>query len=90
MESYYTVSGVDTGVRCTANSADVPGNVRVRLAIGGEAGILVEQDAPLNEAPRFVALYFQASDLGTLIRHLQAMLTEYEADASSADSTQHG
>lgn len=87
MESYYTVSGVDTGVLCTANSADVPGNVRVRLAIGGEAGILVEQDAPLSEAPRFVAVYFQASGLGTLIRHLQAMQTEYEADPESVDST---
>jgi hypothetical protein len=90
MESYYTVTGVDTGVRCTANSADVPGNVRIRLAIGGEAGILVEQDAPLTEAPRFVAVYFQASDLGALIGHLQAMQAEYEADPSSVDSTQDG
>jgi len=86
MNSYYTVAGVDTGVRCTANSADVPGNVRVRLAIGGEAGILVEQDVPLSEIPRFVAVYFQASDLRTLIRHLQAMQTEHEAMLSSPES----
>jgi hypothetical protein len=85
MDSYYTVTGIDTGVHCTANSADVPGNVRVRLAIGGEAGILVEQEASLSEAPRFVAVYFQASDLGALIRHLQAMQAEYEAAPSSVD-----
>jgi hypothetical protein len=29
--------------------------------------------------PRFVAIYFQAGDLGTLIRHLQAMQAEYES-----------
>jgi hypothetical protein len=86
MDSYYTVSGVDTGVRCTANSADVPGNVRVRLAIGGEAGILVEQDAPLSEVPRFVALYFQASDLSNLIRHLQAMKAEHESTPTGPGS----
>ena len=79
MDTYYTVTGVDTGVRCTANSADVPGNVRVRLAIGGEAGILVEQESPLGDVPRFVALYFHAGDLDALISHLQAMQAEYEA-----------
>jgi len=70
---------LDTGVRCTANSVDVPGNVRLRLAVGGEAGIVVEEDAPPDEAPRFVAIYFPADDLGTLIRHMQAMQAEYVA-----------
>jgi hypothetical protein len=79
MESYYTVPGVDTGVRCTANSVDVPGNVRLRLAVGGEAGIVVEEDAPADETPRFVAIYFSAEDLGALIAHLKAMQAEYEA-----------
>lgn len=79
MESYYTVPGLDTGVRCTANSADVPGNVRVRLAVGGEAGILVEEDAPGDVAPNFVAIYFRAEELGALVRHLQAMQAEYES-----------
>ena len=78
MSSYYTVPGVDTGVRSTANSADVPGNVRLRLAVGGEAGIVVEEDAPPDEAPRFVAIYFAAEDLGDLIRHMQAMREDYE------------
>jgi len=78
MSSYYTMPGVDTGVRSTANSADVPGNLRLRLAVGGEAGILVEQDAP-PDVTRFVAIYFPAEGLGTLMRHLQAMQTEYEA-----------
>jgi len=78
MSSYYTMPGVDTGVRSTANSADVRGNVRLRLAIGGEAGILIEQDAP-PDVSRFVAIYFPADSLGTLIRHLQAMQAEYEA-----------
>jgi hypothetical protein len=79
MSSYYTVPGVDTGVRSTANSANVPGNVRLRLAVGGEAGIVVEEDAPPDEAPRFVAIYFAAEDLGDLIRHMQALREEYEA-----------
>jgi hypothetical protein len=78
MSSYYTVPGVDTGIRCTANSADVAGNVRLRLAVGGEAGIVVEEDAPPDVAPHFVAIYFQADDLGTLVRYLQAMQAEYE------------
>lgn len=63
----------------TANSADVPGNVRLRLAVGDEAGILVEGEIPPGVAPRFVAIYFPADDLGVLIRHLQAMRDEYEA-----------
>jgi hypothetical protein len=79
MSDYYTVPGVDTGVRSTANSADVPGSVRLRLAVGGEAGIVVEEDAPPDEAPRFVAVYFAAEDLGKLIRHLQAMQAEFDA-----------
>ena len=79
MSSYYAVPGVDTGVRSTADSADVRGNVRLRLAIGGEAGIVVEEDAPPDIAPRFVAIYFPADRLGALIRHLQAMRVEYEA-----------
>jgi hypothetical protein len=79
MSSYYTVPGVDTGVRSTANSANVPGNVRLRLAVGGEAGIVVEEDAPPDEAPRFVAIYFAAEDLGDLIHHMQAMREDYEA-----------
>jgi hypothetical protein len=79
MKSYFSVPGMDTGVHSTANSADVEGNVRVRLAIGGEAGILVEEDAPLDVAPSFVAIYFQADDLGVLIHHLQAMQNEYTA-----------
>lgn len=86
MRGYYSVPGVDTGVRSTANSADVRGNVCVRLAawrehgrtLGGEAGILVEEEAPPDVAPRFVAIYFPADDLGVLIRHLQAMQAEYE------------
>jgi hypothetical protein len=77
MSSYYAVPGVDTGVRCTANSADVQGNVRVRLAAGGEAGIVVEEDAPPGVAPRFVAIYLPADDLGRLIDHLQTMQAEY-------------
>jgi hypothetical protein len=43
MSSYYTTFGVDTGVNSTANSAEVRANVRLRLAVGGEAGILVEE-----------------------------------------------
>lgn len=79
MGSYYAVPGVDTGVRSTANSADVCGNVRLRLALGGEAGILVEEkDAP-KVGPRFVTIYFAAEELGVLIHHLQAMQDEYEA-----------
>jgi len=46
---------------------------------GGEAGIVVEENAPPDEAPRFVAVYFAAEDLGKLIRHMQAMREEYEA-----------
>jgi hypothetical protein len=83
METYYTVPGVDTDVRCTANSLDVIGNLRVRLAVGGEAGIVVEEDAPPDIAPNFVAIYFHAEELGTLIRHLQAMQAEYEAEKTS-------
>lgn len=79
MSSYFTVPGVDTGVRCTANSADVSGNVRLRLAVGGEAGIVVEQDAPPDVTPRFVAIYFSADDLAVLIHHLQVMQAEYAA-----------
>ena len=77
MNKYFTVPGLDTGVRCTANSADVPGNVLLRLAVGGEAGIIVEEDAAPDEAPRFVAIYFSADELNALIRHLQAMQAEY-------------
>lgn len=80
MSSYHTVPGVDTGVRSTANSADVVGNVRLRLAVGGEAGIVVEEDAPPDVPPRFVAIYFSADDLGTLIDHMQAMQAEYVAE----------
>jgi hypothetical protein len=78
MDSFFTVPGVDTGVPSTANSADVSGNVRLRLALGGEAGVVVEEDAPQGVAPRFVAIYFPADDLGILIRQLQAMRAEYE------------
>jgi hypothetical protein len=84
MESYYAVPGVDTGVRCTANSGDVLGNVRVRLAVGGEAGIVVEESAPDGVPPDFVAIYFACADLPTLIRHLRAMQREYEADGNAA------
>jgi hypothetical protein len=66
-------------VRCTANSGDVSGNVRLRLAVGGEAGIVVEEDAPPGVPPRFVAIYFDADELATITRHLQAMRAEYEA-----------
>jgi hypothetical protein len=79
MGSYYTVPGVDTGVRSTANSADVRGNLLLRLAIGGEAGILVEEDVSPDVGPHFIAIYFPSDDLGALIRHLQAMQAEYEA-----------
>jgi hypothetical protein len=79
MNTYYTVPGVDTGVRCTANSDDVPGNIRLRLAVGGEAGIVVEEDAPPDGAPRFVAVYFRAEDLEHLIGHFQAMQKEYQS-----------
>ena len=79
MKSYYSVPGVDTNVRCTANSSDVCGNVRVRLAVGSEAGIVVEEDAPPDVAPRSVAIYFQANNLGLIIHHLQAMQAEYHA-----------
>jgi hypothetical protein len=82
MSTYYTVPGVDTGVRSTANSADVPGNLRLRLAVGGEAGIVVEETTPADIVPRFVAIYFSANDLGPLIQHLQAMQAEYEARVS--------
>jgi hypothetical protein len=57
----------------------VRGNVRLRLALGGEAGIVVEEEAPPDVAPRFVAIYFPADDLGALIHHLQAVQDEYEA-----------
>lgn len=77
--SYYVVPGLDTGIRSTANSVDVPGNVLLRLAVGGEAGILVEEEAPPDETPRFVAIYFSADDLEQLILHMQAMQAEYEA-----------
>ena len=77
MSSYYTVFGVDSGVHSTANSAEVRANFRLRLAVGGEAGILVEEDASPDVVPRFVAIYFPADDLGTLIRRLQAMQAEY-------------
>jgi hypothetical protein len=77
--SYYSVRGVDTGVTSTANSADVRANLRLRLAADGEAGILVEEDDPCDIGPRFVAIYFMADNLGTLIRHLQTMQSEYQA-----------
>lgn len=87
MTSYYVVPGVDTGVRSTANSADVRGNVRVRLAawrdahagrtVGGEAGIVVEEEISPDAPPSFVAIYFSADDLDALIGHLQAMRDEY-------------
>jgi hypothetical protein len=83
MSSYYTAFGVDTGVHSTANSAEVRANVRLRLAVGGEAGILVEEAVSPDVMPRFVAIYFPAGDLGTLIRHLQAMQAEYESRKSS-------
>jgi hypothetical protein len=79
MGSYYAVPGVDSGVRCTANSANVRGNVRLRLALGGEAGILVEEEVAGEAGPRFVAIYFPAEELGELMRHLRAMREEYEA-----------
>jgi hypothetical protein len=79
MNSYYNTFGVDTGVHSTANSAEVQANVRLRLAIDGEAGILVEEAVSPDVMPRFVAIYFPAGDLGTLIRHLRAMLAEYES-----------
>jgi len=79
MITYYDVPGLDTGVRSTANSADVRGKVRLRLALGGEAGVVVEEDAPLDVAPRCVAIYFPADELDVLIRHLQRMRDEYEA-----------
>ncbi len=79
MKSFYDVPGVDTGVRSTANSADVHGNVRLRLALGGEAGILVEEEGVGEAGPRFVAIYFPAEELGGLIRLMQAMRDEYEA-----------
>ncbi len=80
MSTYYSVPGVDTGVCCTANSADVQGNVRLRLAVGGEAGIVIEEDAPTDIAPRFVAIYFPADNLDVLINHLQAMQAEYQSE----------
>lgn len=67
----------------TANSAEVQANVRLRLAAGSEAGILVEEAVSPDVMPRFVAIYFPADDLGTLIRHLQAMQAEYESRKSS-------
>ena len=78
MDSYYSVPGVDTGVPSTANSADVLGNVQVRLAAGGEVGILVEQETGSASPPRFVAIYFRADDLTALIDHLQATQAEYQ------------
>lgn len=79
MTSYSCADGEDIGVVSTANSADVRGNLRLRLAIGGgEAGILVEEQAA-DEEPRFVAIYFPAADLGRLIQHLQAMQVEHQA-----------
>jgi hypothetical protein len=83
MNSYYSAFGVDTGVHSTANSAEVRANVRLRLAIGGEAGILVEEAVSPDIMPRFVAIYFPAKDLGTLIRHLEAMQAEHESRKSS-------
>ena len=79
MSSYYNVFGVDTGVHSTANSAEVRANVRLRLAVGGEAGIMVEEAVSPEVMPRFVTIYFSAGDLSTLIRHLQAMQAEYES-----------
>jgi hypothetical protein len=79
MSTYRTVPGVDTGVASTANSADARGNLRLRLAVEGEAGILVEDEAPADGPPRFVAIYFLADDLDRLIGHLQAMRAEYLA-----------
>ena len=79
MNTYSSIPGVDSGVISTANSADVRGNLRLRLAVGGnEAGILVEE-AGADGEPRFVAIYFPAADLERLIGHLQVMQTEYEA-----------
>ena len=86
MSSYYCVPGVDTGVRSTVNSADARGNVRLRLAIDGEAGILVEDDVSTDAPQRFVAIYFTAQDLGILIRHLQAMQAEFEAHSSDCSA----
>ena len=63
MSSYYNVFGVDTGVHSTANSAEVRANVRLRLAVGGEAGIMVEEAVSPEVMPRFVAIYFSAGDL---------------------------
>ena len=78
MDSYYSIPGVDTGVHSTANSANVLANVRVRLAVGGEAGIVVEQETESASPPWFVAIYFRADDLTALIDHLQAMRAEYQ------------
>ena len=79
MSSYYTAFGVDTGVHSTANSAEVRANIRLRLAVGGEVGILVEEAVSPDVMPRFVAIYFPAGELGTLISHLQAVQAEYES-----------
>jgi hypothetical protein len=83
MSSYYTVPGVDSGVPSTANSADVQGNLLLRLALDAEAGILVEEDIASDVGPRFLAIYFPADGLGALIRHLQAMQAEYQARMQS-------
>jgi hypothetical protein len=87
MSSYCTVPGVDTGVPSTANSADVRGNLLLRLAlVGDEAGILVEEDVTSDTGPRFVAIYFAADNLGALVRHLQAMQAEYEEQKRFLDT----
>ena len=78
MSSYYNTFGVDTGVYSTANSAEARTNLRLRLAVDDEAGILVEEEVSTEVMPRIAAIYFRATDLGTLIHHLRAMQTEYE------------
>jgi hypothetical protein len=79
MNAYSSMPGVDSGVISTTNSADIRGNLRLRLAVGGnEAGILVEE-AGADGEPRFVAIYFATAGLERLIGHLQAMQEEYEA-----------
>ena len=57
MSDYYSIFGVDTGVYSTANSAEARANLRLRLAIDDEAGILVEEAVSTEVMPRIASIW---------------------------------
>jgi len=90
MTSYYGMPGVDTGVPSSANSSDARGNLHLRLAVGGEAGFLVEEQDQAGDVFRSVAIYFPAERVGDLIAHLRALQAEHLAQAGADHSEGSG